>query len=134
MAPDIYVSNAQEDYLEAILVLSERNNSKVKTTELAVYMQVAKPTITETVRALVKQGLLRHEKYGPLELTEKGRKYAILIRHRHRVLRKFLVEVLGVSPETANKEACLMEHTISHDTTNKLVDFLEKTLEKGSLK
>lgn len=133
MASDIYVSNAQEDYLEAILVLSERN-SKVKTTELAVYMQVAKPTITETVRSLVKQGLLRHEKYGPLELTEKGRKYAVLIRHRHRVLRKFLVEVLGVSPETANKEACLMEHTISHDTTNKLVDFLEKTLEKGSLK
>ncbi|MCR4441382.1 MAG: metal-dependent transcriptional regulator [Peptococcaceae bacterium] len=118
------ISNALEDYLETILNLSEQK-SAVRTTDLAVHMQVAKPTVTETVKSLVNHGLLRHEKYGPLELTEKGRQKALKIRYRHTILKKFLTDILGVKPETANREACLMEHAISPDTADKLAQFLE---------
>jgi len=119
------ISNTLEDYLETILNLSERQ-SQVRTTDLAAHMQVAKPTVTETVKSLVGHGLIRHKKYGPLELTEKGRQHALKIRYRHNILKNFLVDILGVKPETANREACLMEHAISPDTADRLAQFLEK--------
>lgn len=124
MTKSIKISNSLQDYLEAILNLTEQNDT-VRITDLAFYMKVAKPTATETVNNLAEQNLIRHEKYGPIELTKKGYDQAVKIRHRHMVLQDFLVNVLGVNAETANKEACLMEHAISSDTTDKLVQFLE---------
>jgi DtxR family Mn-dependent transcriptional regulator len=121
------ISNTLQDYLEAVLKLTEQNDT-VRITDLALYLQVAKPTVTETVKNLTAQALIKHEKYGPLELTKKGYQQALKIHHRHMVLERFLVHVLGVDEETANKEACLMEHAISAETTDKLVQFLEDTL------
>lgn len=125
MTKGVKISNSLEDYLEAILNLQEQN-STVRITDLASYMQVAKPTATETINNLCVQKLIKHEKYGPIELTGKGYEQAVKIRRRHLVLLNFLVTVLGVDPETADKEACLMEHAISSDTTDKLVQFLEE--------
>lgn len=125
MTKSIRLSNSLQDYLEAILNLTEQNDT-VRITDLAFYMKVAKPTVTETVNNLAGQDFIRHEKYGPIELTGKGYEQAVKIRRRHLVLHNFLVNVLGVDPETANKEACLMEHAISSDTTDKLVQFLEE--------
>lgn len=125
MSKNIKISNSLQDYLEAILNLTEQN-SIVRITDLAFYMKVAKPTATEAVNNLAAQDLIRHEKYGPIELTGKGYEQAVKIRRRHLVLQNFLVSVLGVDPEIADNEACLMEHAISSDTTDKLVQFLEE--------
>lgn len=122
------ISNTLQDYLEAVLNLTEQNTT-VRITDLANHMQVTKPTATEIVKSLTAQDLLRHERYRPLELTRKGYEQAVKIRHRHEILHRFLVRVLGVDEETADKEACQMEHAISADTTDKLVLFLEKTLD-----
>lgn len=124
MSKSKVISNTLQDYLEAVLNLTEQNNI-VRITDLAAHMQVAKPTVTETVKNLTRQDLIKHERYGPLELTKTGYEQAVKIRHRHMVLKRFLVDVLGVDQETANKEACLMEHAISASTTDKLVQFLE---------
>jgi len=119
------ISNSLEDYLEAILIISEKNNNVVRITDLAELMGIAKPSATEAVKSLVDLGFLKHEKYGPVELTEGGKKRAVEVRRRHRLLKKFLVEVLGVPWEIAEKDACLMEHAVSADTISRLLTFLE---------
>lgn len=124
MSADVNLSNSLEDYLEEILNLSEKN-TKVRVTDLARSFSVAKPSITCAVKALAELGLVRQEKYGPLELTKEGREQALEIRHRHEVFWEFLNRVLGVDPQTAEREACQMEHTISNDTLSRLANFLK---------
>lgn len=118
------LSRSLEDYLEEILNLSEKSE-KVRVTDLAKSFSVAKPSITSAVKSLVELGLLKQEKYGPLELTKTGLLQAKEIRHRHEVLLEFLHRVLGVEQKIAEKEACLMEHAISDDTLAKLDKFLK---------
>jgi len=121
------VSASIQDYLEAILNLSEQT-STVRITDLAKSLQIAKSSVTEMIYAMVQQGLIEHDKYGPLVLTKTGRDEASKVRNRHKVIREFLTQVLGVNHETAELEACRMEHAISPDTTSKLVQFLEKAV------
>ncbi len=120
----VLISNSLEDYLEAILILSETNDS-VRITDLAQALGIAKPSATEAVKSLADLGLLKHEKYGPVELTALGKKQAVEVRHRHRLLKKFLTQVLGVPAQIAEKDACLMEHVVSSDTISRLITFLE---------
>jgi len=127
LPPKINISNSLEDYLEAILVLSEVNDS-VRITDLAQAMGIAKPSATEAAKSLAELGLLKHERYGPVELTSLGRKQAVEVRRRHRLIKKFLTEILGVSPVIAEKDACLMEHVVSPDTITRLVAFLESQI------
>ncbi|MDD2499089.1 MAG: metal-dependent transcriptional regulator, partial [Desulfitobacteriaceae bacterium] len=99
--------------------------------DLAQLLGITKPSVTEGVKALAAQGLLRHEKYGPVFLTAEGEKMATEVRHRHLVLKQFLINVLGVSPALAEKDACLMEHAVSSDTVARLVQFMEKRLQES---
>ena len=62
---------------------------------------------------------------GPVTLTPEGRRYASLVWRAHRALRIFLESDLGVPPETADSEACLMEHVLSEDTMERLIGYLE---------
>ncbi|MGI6065617.1 MAG: metal-dependent transcriptional regulator [Bacillota bacterium] len=124
------VSNTLQDYLEAILILNEQDEA-VRISDLAQLLGITKPSVTEGVKALAAQGLLKHEKYGPVFLTAKGKKMALEVRHRHLVLRQFLINVLGVSPSLAEKDACLMEHAVSSDTVARLVQFMEERLQES---
>ncbi len=123
------LTRSSQDYLEAILNLSEREQN-VRITDLANHLQVTKPSATGMVKAMSRQGLLQHDKYGPIQLTEEGAKQAHLVRQRHRALKDFLVHLLGVPHKTAEKEACLMEHSISMDTSERLYLFLQENLTK----
>lgn len=124
------LSNTLQDYLEAILILTEQDDA-VRISDLAQLLGITKPSVTEGVKALAAQGLLRHEKYGPVFLTAKGKKMAIKVRQRHLVLKQFLINVLGVSPALAEKDACLMEHAVSSDTVARLVQFMEERLKEN---
>lgn len=124
------LSNTLQDYLEAILILTEQDEA-VRISDLAQLLGITKPSVTEGVKALAAQGLLRHEKYGPVFLTAEGEKMATEVRHRHLVLKQFLINVLGVSPALAEKDACLMEHAVSSDTVARLVQFMEKRLQES---
>lgn len=98
---------------------------KVRITDLAKRLGIAKASATQAMGSLANLKLIRQERYGPIELTRLGREYAVNIRKRHRTIRKFLVDVLGVPSRVADKDACLMEHVISPVTMNRLVEFLE---------
>jgi DtxR family Mn-dependent transcriptional regulator len=111
-----------EDYLEAILNLKEAN-CIIRVTDLAKKLQVAKSSVNQAVMKLVAKNLLRHERYGPLELTALGLESAQKIKERHQLLKCFFNEVLGVDHQTAEVDACTIEHHISAATMEKLVEF-----------
>lgn len=119
------ISASLQDYLEAILNLS-RQTGPVRVTDIAMKLNIAKASVAQALTHLKEQGLIRQERYGPVELTEKGRKFALVVKRRHEILLVFLVEVLGVERKTAEKDACLMEHAVSTETVEKLVDYLEE--------
>lgn len=130
MTGTIACSSSLQDYLEAILDISEKENV-VRVTDIASKLNIAKASVTQTICTLKDQGLVVQERYGPVELTSRGREWALKVRYRHLVLRKFLIDVLGVDPGIAEKDACLMEHVVSPQTMEKLVDFLEIYSKEG---
>ena len=127
---DFELSSSIEDYLEAILALSEIDpqDQSVRVTDIAERLQIAKPSVTAALNVLKEKGLVTQERYGKVFLTPEGRKRALVVQRRHRVLRKFLVDVLGVGEELAEHDACLMEHAVSPETMEKLIEFLENTV------
>jgi len=84
--------------------------------------------VTAALNVLKEKGLVTQERYGKVFLTPEGRKRALVVQRRHRVLRKFLVDVLGVGEKVAENDACLMEHAVSPETMEKLIEFLENTV------
>jgi DtxR family Mn-dependent transcriptional regulator len=112
-----------EDYLEAVLALSEEHE-KVRTTDVALRLGVSKPSVNRAMKVLSQDGYIRQETYGDIHLTEKGRLKASQIYFRHKTLTSFLIEVLGVDAVIAEQDACLIEHDISSETMEKLASFL----------
>ncbi len=117
------ISPSLEDYLKAILFLKEENDI-IRVTDLAKKLRVAKSSVNQAVTKLLELKLITHERYGPLELTPLGRRQAQKIKERHQLLQCFFNEILGVDRRIAEKDACNIEHYISSDTLDKLVDFL----------
>ena len=116
------ISPSLEDYLEVILDLTEQN-LRVRVTDLADKLQVAKSSVNQAVKRLDQLDLIRHEKYGPLELTPKGAEIALKISQRHECLKRFFIEILGNDRSTAENDACHIEHHMSPITMERLVAF-----------
>ncbi len=121
----INVTASLEDYLEAIYVLNKKNGH-VRVTDVAGELEISKPSVNRAINTLKGQGLVNHEYYGDLSLTEEGRKIAVDVLKRHRLVSSFLTDCLGVDEETAEKEACLIEHHLSGQTVKKLEEFIKK--------
>ena len=100
-----------EDYLEAVLVL-QRKQGMVRSVDLARHMGFSKPSISHAVGGLKNGGFLTVDDDGFLHLTVIGREIAEKIYERHLFFTEQLVAA-GVDLETAEQEACRMEHTIS---------------------
>lgn len=107
-----------EDYLEAILIVQQEKGA-VRSVDVARQLGFSKPSVSHAVGTLEKGGFLTVDDHGLLHLTESGREVAERIYERHKFFRRQLVDA-GVDPETAEHEACLMEHTVSEDSFEKL--------------
>ncbi len=114
-----------EDYLETIMVLSEKGD-KVRSIDVAKMMGVSKPSVNKAVNNLKDRGLITQEVYGGITLTESGRKMGAMIFHRHTTITRFLIEVLGVSDDVAEKDACRIEHIISAETFTNIEKMVEE--------
>lgn len=109
-----------EDYLEAILMLQKRmGESAVRSVDLARHMGFSKPSISHAVGVLRDGGFLVMDRDGFLHLTEKGREVAKKIYGRHRFFTEQLIAA-GVDAETAEQDACRIEHAISDTSFEKL--------------
>ena len=113
---------ALEDFLEAMLELQDEVGT-IRVTDLASRLRIAKPTATQTLARLKDLGLAHQENYGHAELTDDGARRAEAVLKRHRLLRVFLSEVLGADADTADREACAMEHALGTETIARLEAF-----------
>lgn len=123
------LSMASEDYLESIyriMVDQDAFEKGIRSVDVAEQLEVSKASVNKAITTLKEHGMVEQTRYGRVTLTERGREYGKDVWHRHRTLRIFLTEGLGVDPETADAEACLMEHDLSADTMRRWCEYLEK--------
>lgn len=109
-------------YLETIYVLSKKN-AVVRSIDVADYMGYSKPSISRAVSLLKKNGYVVMNEDSSLSLTEIGKKTAEKIYERHNVLMQFL-KGLGIDEQTADEDACKMEHVISDKTLAAIKKFV----------
>ena len=113
-----------EDYLEAVLVL-QRKQGMVRSIDLARHMGFSKPSISHAVGVLKNGGFLTVDDDGFLHLTVIGREIAEKIYERHCFFTKHFISI-GVDPETAEADACRIEHDISAETYERLKESITK--------
>lgn len=102
-----------EDYLEAILLLS-RELEFVHRIDVARRMNVSQPAVQKAINILINGGYIRTDGMH-IYFTEKGKEYAESVYARHCTIRRFL-SMHGVSEQTADADACEIEHVISEET------------------
>lgn len=105
------VHESGEMYLEAILVLSQKNGF-VRSVDVGEYLGYSKPSVSRAMGILRQGALITMNKDGGLKLTDAGRGIAEKIYERHRVLTEVLIS-LGVPEKVAAEDACKIEHDIS---------------------
>lgn len=120
------VSTSHEDYLEAIVMLGGSAEQSVRSVDVANQMGVSRASVNKAIGSLKEAGYLSQPYYGDITLTQEGYDYAQAVYKRHSYLTKFLRCELGIDPETAEEEACLMEHAISDDSFEKWVAYIDK--------
>lgn len=124
------LTSSSEDYLEAIYELSALSGGAVRSVDLAAKLGVSKASVNKAVSNLKQAGLAEQPYYGDITLTSEGVAYGESVLERHQVIYKFLVDVLGVKPQVAAEEACLMEHAISDDTLRRWTTHLKKQMKQ----
>ena len=125
---DHALTKASEDYLEAIYRLALEDASgdgTVRSVDVAEQLGVSKASVNKALSTLKESDMVEQSRYGRVTLTEEGSAYAALVWRSHRALRLFLEKDLGVDPQRADDEACLMEHVLSADTMERLIGYLE---------
>ena len=107
-----------EDYLEAVLVL-QKQKGMVRSVDIARHMDVSKPSVCYAVATLKDGGFLTMDDGFFLHLTNIGREVAEQIYEKHRFFTERLIAA-GVDPETAERDACRIEHVISEESFRRL--------------
>jgi DtxR family Mn-dependent transcriptional regulator len=117
-------SASMEDYLEAIAKLGEMRKA-VRVKQLSEMLGVKMPSVTSALKKLSEQELVEHERYGHIKLTPEGDKVARDVIGRHEALTRFFAQALGINRETAEEDACKIEHVISPLSMERLAKFVE---------
>ena len=125
---ELHLTVANEDYLECMVRIEREDGETegVRSVDIAQRLGVSKASVNKAVTALKASELVEQSHYGKVMLTERGREVGQAIWYRHRLVRTFLVQELGVDFDRADTEACMMEHALSEDTMNRWLAYLEK--------
>src|SRR5438270_1489808 len=109
------ISAAVQDYAKAVYALEAREGGAVSTNHLAERLGVTPGSVSAMVRKLSDVGLLEHEPYRGVRLTDQGRRVALEVLRHHRLIELFLAEELGMSWDRVHAEAEVLEHVISEE-------------------
>lgn len=112
-------SASKEDYLRGMYHLLEEKN-EVKSVDLARYLDVTKPSVSEMLQELGKEGLIDYKRYAKLKLTQRGYKIAERLTSKHRIIETFLKDILKISLENIHEEAHRLEHAFSDESIGKI--------------
>jgi DtxR family transcriptional regulator, Mn-dependent transcriptional regulator len=140
-------SPAVQDYAKAIYALERRDGEAVSTNALADRLGVTPASASGMVKRLGELGLVEHQPYHGVSLTEAGRQVALEVMRHHRLLELYLVQTLGVPWDRVHQEAEVLEHVLSeeleeliaaklgnptHDPHGDPIPTRELTIEEGS--
>lgn len=118
------LSQSLEDYLESIYIISlEKRIVRVK--DLVNRMGVKSSSVIGALKKLSSGGYIEHEHYGHIDLTTSGEKRASKLYEKHKTLTRFFNEILNVKKETAEEDACAIEHYISDETFYKIITLIQ---------
>jgi DtxR family Mn-dependent transcriptional regulator len=107
------LSPAAQGYLKVLWTLGEWSSEPITTTRLASALSLAPSTVSESVRKLADAGLLHHQPYGAISLSPAGRRLAVAMVRRHRLIETFLARILGYDWDEVHEEADDLEHLVS---------------------
>ena len=109
----------KEDYLRGLYILEEEKG-QIKSIDLAHYLNVSKPSVSEMVKELSKERLISYKKYSRINFTQKGRRIAEKLTSKHRIIELFLKNILRAKSKNIHLEAHRLEHAFSDESINKL--------------
>ncbi|MCD6491019.1 MAG: metal-dependent transcriptional regulator [Candidatus Njordarchaeia archaeon] len=123
-------TRALEEYLKTIYILKRKGHKVVRVRDIAKKMNVKMSSVTDALKRLSREDLVEYQKREYVDLTKKGKRLAEKLYKRWTILFFFFSEVLGVSKDIANDDACKVEHTLSDQTINALKVFISKNFKK----
>ena len=119
MAAPQTLSRSVEDYLKTIYQLAEKEG-EVGTTGIAERLAVAPASVTGMIKRMAESGLLEHVPYRGVQLTTAGKKAALAVMRRHRLLETYLITKLGYDWSSVHEEAERLEHAVSDDLIERM--------------
>ena len=119
------IHQSAEDYLESILVLKERLG-QVRSIDIVNELGYSKPSVSIAMKKLRENGYISMGADGLITLNESGLEIASRVYNRHKTITR-LFTLMGVSPETAAEDACKVEHDLSDETFQKILEFVRNT-------
>lgn len=118
------MSTSTEEYLEALYSLT-KGNEPASTSVISKRLNVAPASVTEMCHKLAHEGYVNYSPYRGVTLTPKGYRIAEKMARKHRLLEKFLHDVLKIGKDKVHKEACEMEHALSDETARAICQALK---------
>lgn len=124
MASSETLSASLEDYLEAIFHIVSKNQV-ARAKDICLRLNVSGPSVTGALRSLSEKGLINYAPYDVITLTPEGHTLAEDVVRRHEALRDFFTKVLLIDEEAAEEASCKMEHAVSQNILERLIQFAE---------
>ncbi|AFN03639.1 metal-dependent transcriptional regulator [Pyrococcus furiosus DSM 3638] len=116
-------SKREEEYLETMYIL-QKNKGVIRVKDIAKMMRVKPPTVVEALKKLRDKGFVKYEEHEHILLTEKGLEVAKKTYSKHQLLTEFFINILGIPPEIAERDACQFEHYVSEVTVHRIREFI----------
>ncbi|MGA2675993.1 MAG: DtxR family transcriptional regulator [Methanobacterium sp.] len=113
-----------QEYLETIYKLSH-NGERVKTTKISKNLKIAPGSVTQMIKKLEEIGYVDYSQYKGVKLTKTGLKEAKNVTRKHRILERFLHDVLNLKDNVIHEQACEMEHSLSDEAERAMCQVLE---------
>src|SRR6266576_631911 len=122
-APEPQLTRSVEDYLKSVFHLTNQGGFAT-TSDIASMLEVAPPSVSGMMKRLSETGLIEHVPYRGVQLTAQGRRAALRMIRRHRILEAYLTQHLGYDWDGVHSEAERMEHAVSDDLIERMAGAL----------
>jgi len=129
------LSIAMQNYLETIFDLSRKSTpvsqdfgpdlpAGVRVSDIATRLDVSKASVNNAMNVLAKLGFVSNEKYQEIYMTDLGKETAALLEGKHKIIKTLFTDIIGISENTADNDACAIEHIISHEAVQQIHEYL----------
>jgi len=112
-----------QEYVEIIYEI-QKSQKVARVKDIAEKRGVTRSSVSTALNILKEKELVNHESYGLVELTDKGEELATELEERHAIIKDFFLNVLHIEPESAEENACKLEHYITTNVLDSLVNFI----------